>query len=145
MDKNSPDLLPSVPQPQSPDRGEQYRAPQEAYGQRPDSYNEKEQSQTIERGVSVPGADMQQLPASRAAAPINDSGSSAAPVYAPADNTHPPIAEDSDLIEDEWVEKAKEIVERTRHDPYQQNKEVTLMKADYLKKRYNKDIKVSED
>ena len=57
----------------------------------------------------------------------------------------PSIADDTDLIEKEWVMKAKEIVGRTKHDPYQQNKEVERMKADYLKKRYNKDVKVAED
>lgn len=57
----------------------------------------------------------------------------------------PPIADDTDLIEKEWVLKAKEIVARTKNDPYQQNKEVERMKADYMKKRYNKDIKVTED
>lgn len=55
------------------------------------------------------------------------------------------MAEDTDLIEKEWVEKAKEIVERTRHDPYVQNREITKMKADYMKKRYNKDIRIPED
>lgn len=59
--------------------------------------------------------------------------------------TTPIIADDSDLIEKEWVLKAKEIVARTRHDPYQQNKEVERIKADYMKKRYNKDIRVTED
>jgi hypothetical protein len=54
-------------------------------------------------------------------------------------------AQDSDLIEKEWVEKAKEIVERTRHDPFLQNREITKMKADYMKKRYNKDIRIPED
>jgi hypothetical protein len=43
------------------------------------------------------------------------------------------------------VLKAKEIVARTKHDPYQQNKEVERVKADYLKKRFNKDVKVTED
>lgn len=57
----------------------------------------------------------------------------------------PAIADDADLIEKEWVEKAKEIVERTKHDPYQQNKEVEKVKIEYLKKRYNKDIKLTED
>lgn len=57
----------------------------------------------------------------------------------------PVIADDTDLIEKEWVEKAKEIVERTKHDPYQQNKEVEKVKADYLKKRYDKDIKLTTD
>jgi hypothetical protein len=61
------------------------------------------------------------------------------------DPQSPIIADDSDLIEKEWVLKAKEIVMRTRHDPYQQNKEVERVKADYMKKRYNKDIRVTED
>ena len=60
-------------------------------------------------------------------------------------NSNPVIADDADLIEKEWVIKAKEIVERTRQDPYTQNKEVEQIKADYMKKRYNKDIKLTED
>ena len=57
----------------------------------------------------------------------------------------PAIADDADLIEKEWVEKAKEIVAQTKHDPFLQNKEVNKMKADYLKKRYNKDLKLTQD
>ena len=62
------------------------------------------------------------------------------PVAVPAAYT-PAIADDVDLIEKEWVERAKQIVEHTKHDPYIQNEEMTKMKADYLKKRYNRDIK----
>lgn len=57
----------------------------------------------------------------------------------------PAIADDVDVIEKEWVNKAKEIVARTKDDPYQQNKEMEIVKADYMKKRYNKDIRVAED
>lgn len=56
----------------------------------------------------------------------------------------PIIADDSDLIEKEWVMKAKQIVAQTKADPYVQTQQVNRMKADYLKKRYNKDIKVDE-
>jgi hypothetical protein len=52
--------------------------------------------------------------------------------------------DDGDLIEKEWVNKAKQIVERTRNDPYKQSKELTVFKADYMKKRYDKTIKVSQ-
>ncbi len=55
----------------------------------------------------------------------------------------PLTANDHDLIEKEWVAKAKEIVDRTHGDPYVQNKEINKMKAEYIKKRYNKDIKQS--
>lgn len=54
----------------------------------------------------------------------------------------PAVADDLDLIEKEWVEKAKGIVEQTKNDPYKQNKEMNLFKADYMKKRYNRDVKV---
>lgn len=65
-------------------------------------------------------------------------------IQSAADDT-PQIAEDNDLIEQAWIDKAKAIVDRTREDPHQQNKEINRIKADYIKKRYNKDIKVSED
>lgn len=57
----------------------------------------------------------------------------------------PPAAEDSDLIEQEWVDKAKAIVNSTSHDPHTLNKEINKFKADYIKKRYNKQIKVITD
>ena len=59
-------------------------------------------------------------------------------------SSSPSTAADADLIEKEWVNRAKAIVERTRSDPSQQNKEISSFKADYIKKRFNKDIKVSE-
>lgn len=53
-------------------------------------------------------------------------------------------ADDTELIEKEWVTKAKQIVAATKEDPYTQTKEISKFKADYLKKRYNKDLKVEE-
>jgi hypothetical protein len=57
----------------------------------------------------------------------------------------PEEAEDTDLIEKEWVLRAKQIVEHTREDPHEQQRALSQMKADYMKKRYNKDIKLSEE
>jgi hypothetical protein len=80
------------------------------------------------------------LPLPAATTPLaTDSTSAAGSV-----GTSPPVADDGDLIEKEWVTKAKQIVERTRNDPYKQNEELTLFKADYMKKRYGKTIKVSQ-
>ncbi len=61
------------------------------------------------------------------------------------DNTLPQIADDVDLIEKEWVNKTKEIVQETKDDPYRQNKKIVHLRADYMKKRYNKDIKIVKD
>lgn len=56
----------------------------------------------------------------------------------------PSIADDIDLIEKEWVEKAKEIVDKTRDNPYLQNKAIGEIKVDYIKKRYNKNVLKSD-
>ena len=51
----------------------------------------------------------------------------------------------SDILDEEWVNKAKAIVDKTKNDPYLESLELSKVRADYLKTRYNKDIKVSED
>lgn len=56
----------------------------------------------------------------------------------------PVMADDNDLIEKEWVQKAKQIVASTKDDPYTQSKELNKFKADYVKKRYNKNLKTEE-
>lgn len=56
------------------------------------------------------------------------------PVSAPLD------AADVELIEKEWVIKAKQIIEQTGEDPYTQQRELSKIRADYIKKRYNKDL-----
>lgn len=60
----------------------------------------------------------------------------------PAPTATPATAEDVDLIEKEWVDRAKAIVAQTRNDPYVQNREMNKMKADYMMKRYHKEIRV---
>jgi hypothetical protein len=53
--------------------------------------------------------------------------------------------DDDDSLDEEWIQKAKVIVDQTRADPYQQSKEISKVKANYLKTHYNKDIKVADD
>jgi hypothetical protein len=52
------------------------------------------------------------------------------------------VADDKDIIEPEWVNKAKAIVAQSGDDPYRQSEELTIFKADYMQKRYNKTIKL---
>lgn len=52
----------------------------------------------------------------------------------------PAIADDLDLIEKEWVTKAKTIVAQTKDDPHKQNQQISAVKDDYIKKRYNKEL-----
>lgn len=68
----------------------------------------------------------------------------AVPVQGSAQADDPLIADDVDVIEKEWVDKAKKIVNATKEDPFQQEKEVSKLQADYLMKRYNKQLKLPE-
>ena len=53
--------------------------------------------------------------------------------------------DNSDDLDEEWVNKAKAIVEQTKSDPFLESRELSKVKADYLKIRYNKQIKVAEE
>lgn len=63
----------------------------------------------------------------------------------PQDDATQDDSADTSALDAEWVNKAKEIVERTHTDPYLQSKELSRIKAQYIKARYSKEIKVSEE
>ena len=44
------------------------------------------------------------------------------------------------VIEKEWVDKAKQIITETHDDPYQRSNRVNQLQKEYLKKRYGKDL-----
>lgn len=54
-------------------------------------------------------------------------------------------ADDADVIEKEWVTKAKTIVNNTRDNPNQQSNELSKFKAEYIKKRFNKEVKTVKE
>ena len=78
--------------------------------------------------IAAPAAPVQALPASD---PVSVS------------NT-PLVAADEDLIEKEWVDKAKEIIEQTKDDPRARTAKVNELQRDYLQKRYGKVVGASE-
>lgn len=79
--------------------------------------------------IPVPGAiniPVQDVQTTKSAAPTTD-------------DTGMP-AHDVDLIEKQWVQRAKAIVAQTQDDPHAQKKEMGKVKAEYIKKRFNKTI-----
>lgn len=79
-------------------------------------------------------------------ASVNPSLVADTPADKPVQNSsNPALAADKDLIEKEWVLKAKQIVQSTQNDPHKQTRDINLFKADYLKKRYNKELKVIDE
>lgn len=73
-------------------------------------------------------------------APAPAASTSADDASAPISDDLPMVASDEDLIEKEWVDKAKKIITQTKDDPYRREQEVSKLQADYLKKRYGKEL-----
>jgi hypothetical protein len=96
-----------------------------------------------QRGESAPVASMPALPPIQSiavptpVAPVDDTTVQAA-------DDLPVVANDDDLIEKEWVDKAKKIIMQTKDDPYRREQEVSKLQADYLRKRYGKELGSSQ-
>jgi Txe/YoeB family toxin of Txe-Axe toxin-antitoxin module len=67
-----------------------------------------------------------------------------APTTTQSTDDSPIVAGDEDVIEKEWVDKAKKIIQETKDDPYARTTRVNELQRDYLKKRYSKDLGASE-
>ena len=149
MDNTNHEILPQ-PQP----RGESTPGkvpPEQQAPPRVNSEHEQQSVQAIEAGISkssgsAAGQSYQPVSTDSSAQSSQvDVGQQQAMMGSQFAHDTPAIADDIDLIEKEWVNKAKQIVEDTKHDPYNQNKEIVRLRADYMKKRYNKDIKLQKD
>lgn len=55
----------------------------------------------------------------------------------------PVIADDVDLIEKEWINKIREIIQHTRGNPYERARQLALLKSEYLQKRYQKNVNLT--
>ena len=97
-------------------------------------------------GVERPAPAAIEAPTPHPSLPIivQDTATVAAPVSPvspqPTVGSTPAIAGDDDLIEKEWVDKLKRIISLTRDDPYERARVIAQLQADYLKKRYNREI-----
>ncbi len=133
----NPDKLPA------PQASPEYQAPQPAIELQPSSPERTgEQAREHEQPVR---AEQNTAPVPAIPAPLP-------PLVVPVPTTpqstddatsNPTIAADDDLIEKEWVDKAKKIIAETRDDPYRREQEVSKLQADYLRKRYGKELGAS--
>jgi hypothetical protein len=53
-------------------------------------------------------------------------------------------AKDTDRIEKIWIDRAKAVAAKTQDDPFEQKNQMSRVKADYIRKRFNKTLKVDE-
>ena len=86
------------------------------------------------------GQGQQPQPVAPAVLDVNLTTATPTPVAAPVD-ANPSVAADVDVMEKEWVVKAKEIDNQTKNDPHEQGSAVSLLKVDYQMKRYGKAVK----
>ena len=90
-----------------------------------------------------------QMEAAQVAMPALPTPVIAAQPVAPApvadDSGVPAVAGDDDLIEKEWVDKAKKIIAETRDDPYRREREISKLQIEYIRKRYGREIGDSGD
>lgn len=55
-------------------------------------------------------------------------------------STSPLYAKDSDIIEKEWIDQAKQIILDTADDPYLREQKIGDLQKDYIEKRYGRKI-----
>jgi hypothetical protein len=95
-------------------------------------------------GLQAPAPnDVQAVQAS--ALPVPSVGGVMPPLVAPAQGTDSRTNDALEALDQEWIDKAKAIVEQTKGDPFSQSKELNKVRAGYLKARYNKELEVGED
>lgn len=102
---------------------------------------------SLERGEQrspLMSVDNQAQAAATLVAPVVNAPIPTDDEIAQAPITLPTIANDDDLIEKEWVEKAKKVLAETREDPYRREQEVSRLQADYLMKRYGRELGSSQ-
>jgi hypothetical protein len=64
----------------------------------------------------------------------------ASPQSQTTDDSSSLIASDDDLIEKEWVDRAKSIIAATKDDPYKREQEISKLQIEYIRKRYGRTI-----
>lgn len=116
----APEVLPGVSPEQAPERERQYE-------QKP----APQQEQLTAPPVAVPALPAPVVDDTAA----DDTGSLLSAV--------PDVAADDDLIEKEWVDKAKRIITETAEDPYRREQAIKQLQREYLRKRYGKEVGAS--
>ena len=122
----------SVEVPASIDNANTYKAP--VAGEAGPANNEP--TQAANDAVAAAMSSVAAIPAVATPLPTPDPAASSATTA---------IADDADVIEKEWVDKAKRIVAETKGDPHKKSQELTGLKREYIETRFGKVIKVPHE
>jgi hypothetical protein len=105
---------------------------------------EPPQSAPVSIAAPVPAVEPPLPSMTSAPVPVTTAPIPAAATPLPKLSNAPAVAADNDVIEPEWILKAKQIVTATRDDPYRQVQQLNQLKSEYMQKRYNKTIKLPD-
>lgn len=138
-------MEPQLPTPHgSPEVGPPMQQPEMPARQGVEFQGAPERQQSYEQRSAAPDSSVPAAPPTAPVAPIIPNPTPVV-VADPVGDDAPAVAADEDLIEKEWVEKAKKVITETKHDPYLQERAVSKLQADYLQKRYGKTVKLPEE
>lgn len=147
-------MEPESPKPQQMSNAEKFvppfRTPEQSpyppVGSQPEKAPPIEQGeQKTGAGAGDVGGPMLPPPLPVAQSVQTTSDNAAQTTVASAIDDNPLNADDVDVIEKEWVVRAKQIVNQTKNDPYQQEHEVSKLQADYLRKRFGVEVKLPQE
>jgi hypothetical protein len=96
----------------------------------------KPQSQSAQ--TSLAAAQSYALPSQTVTQAIDDSNTPT--VQASSQQTD----KSTDRIDKVWIDKARSVIAKTKDDPYEQNRQMSQVKAEYIKTRFNKSIKTDD-
>lgn len=110
---------------------------------------EKDRSASQEANKEILPAPVQQNPSGTGMQVLPTDDSTVLPTTAiqgsmQVDDSHL-IADDSDVIEKEWVDRAKKIIAATANDPFVEARELSKLKANYMSKRFNKELPLAKE
>lgn len=113
-----------------------YASPETLPTQSPEQYEQRSPVELAPPPPAQPTVMLPQVPVVTPAPVVADSQAS---------QTNPVAANDDDVIEKEWVDRAKQVIAQTKNDPFTREKALGELQRDYLMKRYGKQIGVNND
>lgn len=78
------------------------------------------------------------------ALPVQPPSSQIPPSPVKSKPVFPPIEEEKEIIEKEWVKKAEKIIEEEKEKPYEEEEKQENLQVEYLEKRFGKKLKKKE-
>lgn len=111
------------------------------------SQPENETSKAIEQNTFGPAPQQPQPPSAQSfdGATATGASNTTDQGQAGAQSTPMQVPEEKDNIDQAWIDRIQGVVDQTKNDPHARNQAISRLRADYMKQKYNKDIKLVKE